>query len=138
MGLREATEDDLIAIDGVGPRIAASVADWFSHDGNQQIIKKLIAAKVNPQQEVRELDDLPWTGLRFVVTGRLESYSRQEAQAKIKSFGGAVSSSVSGKTDFVVVGEEPGSKHEKAVRLEVPILDEAAFLAKLAEVEEAS
>ncbi|MCH7739473.1 MAG: NAD-dependent DNA ligase LigA, partial [Chloroflexi bacterium] len=111
--------------------------DWFSHKGNRQIIGKLIAAGVDPHEEVREPEDLPWTGLRFVVTGRLESFSRQEAQAKIKSLGAAVSGSVSGKTDFVVVGEEPGSKYEKAVRLEVPILDEAAFLAKLREVEEA-
>ncbi|MCH8103693.1 MAG: NAD-dependent DNA ligase LigA [Chloroflexi bacterium] len=136
-GLQNATEADLTDIDGIGPRIAASVVDWFSHEGNQEIIDKLIAAGVDPHEEVREPEDLPWTGLRFVVTGRLESLSRQEAQAKIKSLGAAVSSSVSGKTDFVVVGEEPGSKYEKAVRLEVPILDEAAFLAKLREVEEA-
>jgi DNA ligase (NAD+) len=65
----------------------------------------------------------------------LEAFSRPEAQARIKSLGGAVSSSVSGKTDYVVVGEDPGSKYDKAVRLKVPVLDEQAFLSKLAEVE---
>ncbi len=137
-GLQDATGDDLTAIDGVGPRIAASVVDWFSHEGNQQIVDKLIAAGVDPREEMREPEDLPWTGLRFVVTGRMESYSRREAQAKIKSLGGTVSSTVSGKTSFVVVGAEPGSKYDKAVRLEVPILDEAAFLQKLDKEEGAS
>ncbi len=130
-----ATEEELISIEGIGPRIAASVRDWSQQEGNLEIVKRLIESDVNPRQERREPQDLPWTGLRFVVTGKLEAFSRPEAQARIKSLGGAVSSSVSGKTDYVVVGEEPGSKYDKAMRLEVAILDEAEFLNKLAETE---
>ena len=129
------TEEELISIEGIGPRIAASVRDWSQQEGNLEIVKRLIESDVNPRQERREPQDLPWTGLRFVVTGKLEAFSRPEAQARIKSLGGAVSSSVSGKTDYVVVGEEPGSKYDKAVRLEVAILGEAEFLNKLAETE---
>ena len=130
-----ATEEELISIEGIGPRIAASVRDWSQQEGNLEIVKRLIESDVNPRQERREPQDLPWTGLRFVVTGKLEAFSRPEAQARIKSLGGAVSSSVSGKTDYVVVGEEPGSKYDKAMRLEVAILGEAEFLNKLAETE---
>lgn len=129
------TEEELISIEGIGPRIAASVRDWSQQEGNLEIVKRLIESDVNPRQERREPQDLPWTGLRFVVTGKLEAFSRPEAQARIKLLGGAVSSSVSGKTDYVVVGEEPGSKYDKAVRLEVAILGEAEFLNKLAETE---
>jgi len=135
LGGEEVTEEELISIEGIGPRIAASVRDWSQQEGNLEIVKRLIESDVNPRQERREPQDLPWTGLRFVVTGKLEAFSRPEAQARIKSLGGAVSSSVSGKTDYVVVGEEPGSKYDKAVRLEVAILGEAEFLNKLAETE---
>ena len=76
----------------------------------------------------RATKDLRFAGLRFVVTGRLDSLSRQEAQGKIKELGGAVSSSVSGRTNFVVVGADPGSKYDSAVRLNVPVLDEGQFL----------
>ena len=134
-GVMNATEEELIEIEGIGPRIAASVRDWSQQEGNLDIISRLIEGGVDPRQERREPQDLPWTGLRFVVTGKLESFSRPEAQARIKSLGGAVSGSVSGKTSFLVVGEDPGSKFDKAVRLEVPVLDEKAFLTKLAEAE---
>jgi DNA ligase (NAD+) len=134
-GVMAATEEELIGIEGIGPRIAASVRDWSQQEGNLDIVKRLIESGVNPKQERREPQNLPWTGLRFVVTGKLDAFSRPEAQARIKSLGGAVSSSVSGKTDYVVVGEDPGSKYDKAVRLEVAILDEAAFLNKLAETD---
>ena len=134
-GVMAATEEELISIEGIGPRIGASVRDWSQQEGNLDIVKRLIESDVNPKRERREPQDLPWTGLRFVVTGKLDALSRPEAQARIKSLGGAVSSSVSGKTDYVVVGEDPGSKYDKAVRLEVAILDEAAFLNKLAETD---
>jgi len=134
-GVMDASEEELIAIEGIGPRIAASVRDWSQQDGNLNIVQRLIDSGVDPRQERREPQDLPWSGLRFVVTGKLEAFSRPEAQARIKSLGGAVSSSVSGKTNYVVVGEEPGSKYDKAVRLEVPVLDEQAFLSLLSEVE---
>jgi DNA ligase (NAD+) len=128
-----ASQEDLMAIDGIGPRIAASVYDWSHQDGNLDIVRRLIDGDVNPIQAKREPQDLPWTGLRFVVTGKLDSLSRPEAQARIKELGGAVSGSVSGKTNYVVVGEEPGSKYDKAVKLEIPVLDEAGFLKLLAD-----
>jgi DNA ligase (NAD+) len=78
--------------------------------------------------EIRDAGDLRFTGLRFVVTGRLDSLSRQEAQGRIKELGGAVSSSVSGKTNYVVVGADPGSKYDSAIRLNVPVLEEDQFL----------
>lgn len=135
--LMHTTQEDLMEIDGIGPRIAASVQDWSHQDGNLDIVRRLIESGVDPRQQKREPQDLPWTGLRFVVTGKLASMSRPEAQARIKALGGAVSGSVSGKTNFVVVGEEPGSKYDKAVKLEVPVLDEQAFLSLLAKPEAA-
>jgi DNA ligase (NAD+) len=82
---------------------------------------------------VRADNDLRFEGLRFVVTGRLESLSRQEAQARIKELGGAVSSSVSKKTSYVIIGADPGSKYDTAVRLQVPVLEEDQFLQMLDE-----
>ncbi len=89
---------------------------------------------MDPREVTQEEEGaLPLAGKRFVVTGRLESLSRTEIQSKIKSLGGAVSSSVSRKTDYVVVGEEPGSKLDTANRLGVPMLDEDGFLQLIGE-----
>jgi DNA ligase (NAD+) len=126
--IRKATEEELVAIDGVGPRIAASVREWFTHEGNRVILCKLLKAGVNPIQDAVEPSDLALTGKRFVVTGRLEGYSRPEAQALIKSLGGAVASAVSRRTDYLVAGSDPGSKLEKAQKLEIRVLDEAEFI----------
>ncbi len=91
---------------------------------NLRILKNLDAHGVKPPVlEKRDDGDLLFAGLRFVVTGRLDSFSRQEAQGRIKELGGAVSPSVSGKTDYVVVGADPGSKADSAIRMNVPILD---------------
>ena len=83
---------------------------------------------MEPPIAERATKDPRFAGLRFVVTGRLDSLSRQEAQGKIKELGGAVSSSVSGRTNFVVAGADPGSKYDSAVRLNVPVIDEGQFL----------
>ncbi len=119
----------LIGIEGIGPTIADSVQDWMQLYSNLRILRNLEARGVEPPEvEIRDTGDLRFTGLRFVVTGRLDSLSRQEAQGRIKELGGAVSSSVSGKTDYVVVGADPGSKYDSAIRLNVPVLEEDEFL----------
>jgi len=128
-GLTRATEEQLIEVDGIGPEIAKSVVDWFSHAGNRDIVAKLKSVGVDPKdRRGEEVRDLPLAGKRFVVTGRLDRFSRTEVQQKIKELGGAVSGSVSRKTDYVVAGEEPGSKLDDAQRLGVTVLSEQQLL----------
>ncbi|MBM3957449.1 MAG: NAD-dependent DNA ligase LigA, partial [Gemmatimonadetes bacterium] len=130
--LAAATVEELTAIDGVGPEIARSVAEWLAREGNRQLLGRLKAAGVDPREtRAVRLEELPLAGRRFVVTGRLASMSRTEAHARIKERGGSVSGSVSRRTDYVVIGEDPGSKADDARRLGVPTLDEGAFLALL-------
>lgn len=123
-----ASEEELAAVEGIGPRVAATIREWFSVDWHQEIVDRWKAAGVRMADEPAP-DEGPRTleGLTFVVTGTLEGFSRDEAAQAISSRGGKVSSSVSKKTGFVVVGESPGSKYDKAVKLGVPILDESGF-----------
>jgi DNA ligase (NAD+) len=123
-----ASADELAAVEGVGMTIAESVQDWFSVDWHREIVEKWRSAGVALAEE-RVIDDSPkpLAGLSIVVTGGLDSYSRDEAAEAITSRGGKVASGVSKKTSFVVVGDSPGSKYAKAVELKVPILDEAGF-----------
>jgi DNA ligase (NAD+) len=130
-----ATEEQLTAIDGVGPTIAQSIGRWFSIDRNRRLLERLRAAGVDPPGEhgqQREIVDASFAGLTFVLTGSLENRTRDEAADEIAARGGKVTSSVSKKTSYVVVGESPGSKFAKAEELGVTILDEAAFEALLA------
>jgi DNA ligase (NAD+) len=123
-----ASADELAAVEGVGMTIAESVQDWFSVDWHREIVEKWRSAGVALAED-RVIDDSPkpLAGLSIVVTGGLDSYSRDEAAEAITSRGGKVASGVSKKTSFVVVGDSPGSKYAKAVELKVPILDEAGF-----------
>ncbi len=123
----------LIGIEGIGPAIAESTQDWLQLYSNLRILRNLEARGVQPPPiaERPEGED-SFTGLRFVVTGRLVTLSRREAQTKIKELGGAVSSSVSRKTNYVVVGADPGSKYDSAIRLKIPVLEEDQFLKFLA------
>jgi DNA ligase (NAD+) len=124
--------DDLAAVDGVGPTIAAAAAAWFDDDRHRDIIKRLAAGGVNTVDEGPAGGPGPLTGLTLVVTGTLAAYSRDAAAEAIGSRGGKVTSSVSRKTSYVVAGESPGAaKYDKAVKLDVPILDEAGFEALL-------
>ena len=111
------------------------MAAYFQVPHNREAIKKLERAGVNPQHEVQrgDADELPYQGLSFVVAGTLSSFSRREAEATIKGLGGSVTSSVTGKTSYLVAGESPGSKLATAQRLGTLILDEAAFLELLAQ-----
>ena len=120
-------QDELAAVDGVGPVIAEAVREWFEVDWHANIVDSWERAGVRMAEE-RD-DSVPRTleGLTLVVTGSLDGFSRDEAREAILARGGKASGSVSKKTAFVVVGESPGSKHDKAVQLGVPVLDEAGF-----------
>ena len=127
--LSRATEGELVEIPGVGPKIAESVATYFQDEGNRDILRKLQSAGVRlvddtPQEPVER----PLAGMQFVVTGRLDSMTRSQAEARIKELGGAVGSSVSRKTSFLVAGEEAGSKLDQANKLGTPVLTEENFL----------
>jgi DNA ligase (NAD+) len=119
-------------IEGIGPNIAAAIKDWFTRPSNQRVLEKLRQAGVWPTAVAGTHDEmnLPFAGMSFVITGTLENYSRVEMKALIESLGGKVSGSVSKKTSYLVVGDKPGSKLNKAQELGVTILDETGLLAK--------
>ncbi len=127
--LATATEDELTAIDEIGPVVAASVARWFAEPHNGALLERLQAAGVVMEGELAppRTGEGRFAGKTVVLTGRLERWSRDEAKALIERMGGRVASSVSKKTDLVVAGEEAGSKLEKAHALGVPVIDEAGF-----------
>jgi DNA ligase (NAD+) len=124
-----ASEEELADVGGVGPTIAASVAAWFADDGNQDLVRRLVEAGVNTKADGGTTAELPQTlaGMSFVLTGGLETLTRDEATRAIEDRGGRVASSVSKKTAYVVVGTDPGSKAARAAELGVPTLDEPAF-----------
>ncbi|WKX72751.1 NAD-dependent DNA ligase LigA [Streptomyces sp. XD-27] len=126
--IAEADEAELAAVEGVGPIIAASVKQWFTVDWHREIIEKWRAAGVRLEEEGGEEEGpRPLEGLTVVVTGTLESFTRDGAKEALQSRGAKVTGSVSKKTDFVVVGDNPGSKYDKAVQLKVPVLDDSGF-----------
>jgi len=115
----------------VGPEIAQSVQEFFAEESNRAVVRELLAHGIRFEEREEAGADPQFAGKKFVVTGALESFSRDEAAEQIERRGGRVTSSVSKNTDFVVVGDSPGSKHDKAVELGVPILDETQFKAML-------
>ncbi len=129
--LEAAGEEDIAQVEGVGAVIAHSVAEFFQQPRNRKVLVKLRKAGVRTADERKAAKAGPLTGKTFVLTGGLESMTRDEAAAAIEGAGGKVTSSVSKKTNFVVAGANPGSKYDKAVTLGVPILDEPAFRALL-------
>lgn len=122
--------EELRRIDDIGPVIAQSIVQWFAEPRNQRLIQRLHGAGLNLESQLYEprKKDLPFAGKTFVLTGTLPTLKRDEATAKIEALGGKVSGSVSKNTDYVVAGEEAGSKLQKARQLGIPILDEAQFL----------
>lgn len=126
--LSKTTVEELQQIEGVGPNIAESIVDWFARPANQTLLKKLKAAGLDPQMKKDEKKKAGlFTGLTFVVTGTLPNFSRDDAKEFIESNGGKVTDSVSKKTSYLVLGENPGSKFEKAKSLGVKIVDEAGL-----------
>ena len=125
--LERALEDDLRETPGVGPEIARSVAEFFSEEKNREVLRKIRQAGVVIEALPESLRGRALEGKTFVFTGELAGLRRSEAQALVTGLGGRAASSVSKSTDYVVVGENPGSKYDDARRLGVTVLDEAAF-----------
>lgn len=128
--LASASEEDLISIDEIGPEVAASIRRFFNQPQNRDVIKRLKNAGVEARGgavPAAVKDGRPLDGVTFVFTGGLESMTRGEAKKLIQNLGGRAASSVSGKTDYVVAGKDPGSKLEEAKRLSVKIISEEEF-----------
>jgi DNA ligase (NAD+) len=130
--LGSASLEELKQVNGVGDKVAQSIVSFFTDPPNQLLLDRLKAVGLRWQDESAE-GSTEWAGLTFVLTGSLAQMTRDEAKHQIELRGGKVSASVSKKTHYVIVGDEPGSKYEKAVSLGVPVLDEQAFLKLLEE-----
>ncbi len=130
--LMSATEEDLSQVPSIGPKIAASVSAYFANESNRAVVRKLRDSGVKMADEDRpDPGQQSLAGLRFVVTGRLASFSRSQAEGRIKDAGGAVSGSVSKRTSYLVAGEDAGSKLADAEKLGIPVIDEDEFVAIL-------
>ncbi len=130
-GLRATSEEDLQHLDGIGPEVARAITEWFADERNQALLDRLVDGGVRPQPLAAVSGDSPFSGKTVVFTGTLEGMTRAEAKHSVESAGGKVASSVSGRTDFLVVGGKPGSKAKKAEELGVTVLLEAEFLDSL-------
>jgi DNA ligase (NAD+) len=127
--LSMATLEELQEIEGVGPNIARAIVDWFNRPANRNLLQKFKSVEVWPQGEIKSGSDEAQIlkGLTFVVTGSLINFSRDEIKALILDYGGKVGSSVSRNTDYLILGENAGSKLEKAQQLGVKIINEHDF-----------
>ncbi|NNN33483.1 NAD-dependent DNA ligase LigA [Streptomyces sp. S3(2020)] len=127
--IEQATEEELAGTDGVGGIIAKSLKEWFAEEWHQEILRKWRAAGVRMEEEGSGEDEgpRPLEGLTVVVTGTLERFTRDGAKEALQTLGAKVTGSVSKKTSFVVVGDNPGSKYDKAMQLKVPVLNEDGF-----------
>jgi DNA ligase (NAD+) len=125
--IRDASEEQLTEVGEVGPKVAASISEFFSEKVNRDLIKRLRDAGLKPKEERQKLKDKLLEGKTFLFTGSLERCSREQAGAEVAEHAGKVTSTVTKKTDYVVVGAEPGSKFDRAKELGVTILDESEF-----------
>jgi DNA ligase (NAD+) len=132
--IEAASQEELTAIEGVGPVIAESLFAYFHDPQNLKTLRKLEQAGVKPVAE-RKAKSAALQGKTFVFTGGLKNLSREKAKSLVESLGGAATSSVSKKTDYVIAGDDPGSKYEKANSLGVRILDEEGFLKLIQEAQ---
>lgn len=127
--LAQASSEELTGVEDVGPIVAESIVFFFRQPENLELLRKFKEAGLNfSSKKVEARKDEPVSGKTFVLTGKLQGYSRDEAKALIEDLGGSVADSVSGKTSYLVVGEDPGSKLDKARKLGVPTLTESEFL----------
>ena len=129
--LAAATREQLQAAEEVGPRVAESIYQFFREPHNQELLEKLRAAGLQFEGSVRNRGSGPLTGLSFVLTGSLAALTRDEAKRRIEAAGGKVLATVTKKTSFVVVGEEPGSKLNKALSMGIPVIDEEKLLSMI-------
>ncbi|ASU85207.1 NAD-dependent DNA ligase LigA [Nocardiopsis gilva YIM 90087] len=136
--IAEASEEELASVDGIGPTIAQSIVEWFTVDWHREIVRKWRDAGVRMAEEGAGSGPRPLDGVTVVVTGSLEGFTRDGAKEAVAEQGGKATSSVSKKTGFVVVGDSPGSKYDKAVKLGVPVLDEDGFTVLLEKGPEAA
>lgn len=138
--IEQATEEELASTDGVGGAIATAVKEWFAVDWHREIVRKWKAAGVPLEDRSTGEDEgpRPLEGLTVVVTGTLENFTRDGAKEALQSRGAKVTGSVSKKTSFVVVGDNPGSKYDKAMQLKVPVLNEDGFAVLLEQGPEAA
>ncbi len=132
-GLAGASRERLMEISTVGPKIADSIIAFFREEDNRKIIDELKKAGVKTEEKATAPKDLPLSGKEFVVTGRLDAFSRQQAEAKIRELGGAAKDNVTRKTDYVVYGADPGSKLTRANELGIKTLNEKEFLKMIKE-----
>jgi DNA ligase (NAD+) len=127
--VERATEEDLRGVPDVGEVVAASILKYLERPATVELLRRLRKAGLRTDEPPEaKASARPWTGKTFVLTGTLGSMTRQQAAARVEALGGKVSASVSSKTDYVVAGEDPGSKLQRARQLGVPVLDEGAFL----------
>ena len=131
--IRSASVEELAAADGVGPTIAEAVREWFAVDWHADVVRRWTEAGVRMEDAGADDGPRPLAGVTVVVTGSLTDYSRDGATDAVQTRGGKVTGSVSKKTSFVVAGDSPGSKYDKALQVGVPILDDAGFAVLLAE-----
>jgi len=126
--LAAASQERLTGIGAVGPKIAESVTAFFAQEANRDIIRRLREAGVKMTAKTAGAADLPLSGKEFVLTGRLEGFTRPQAEARIRELGGAAKDNVTHKTDYVVAGADPGSKLARAREMGITVLDEAGFI----------
>ncbi len=132
--LMNATEEQLLQIPEIGPATAREIVEFFRREGNRRVIQKMLDAGVTPVAERQKRSDA-FAGLTFVFTGALQRFTREEAEALVRELGGKASGSVSRQTSYVVVGESPGSKYQRALQLGVPVLSEEEFLKMVEEAQ---
>ena len=127
--LSEASLDHLLAIDGIGPKIAQSIKDYFTVESNKSLIYELEKLGLNMNSEVKSISSNVFTGLTFVITGTLHNLTRKDTEELIKTNGGKVTNSVTSKTSYLITGDSPGSKLTKAQEIGTTVLTESEFLA---------
>ena len=130
--LAGATQEEIMECEGIGPERAEAIAEWFADEANANLVRELraLGLRFEADEEDRPVDG-PLTGTQYVITGTLESFTREEAKAALEALGAKVSDNVSKKTTGVFVGESPGSKVAKAEKAGVPLLGEAELQALL-------
>jgi DNA ligase (NAD+) len=126
--LGKANQETLSSIPTIGPKTSETIHTFFQQKSNQHVVERLTEKGINPKSGKRKPAEEPLAGMEFVVTGTLDRFTRQEAESAIRKLGGAVGSSITKKTDYLVVGTDPGSKLDKARAQSAGIITESQFL----------